>query len=422
MTLQQQFVDRHTAPSSKPGRSTPRRAAADSGDDQHASLDAHLILEPALTSSSARPTTPRPGPPSGWTARGASAGPGAAWRTLRRIPGAACLAVAALALGACAPSDTADAGTTATHGPLDEFRSRIMGVALDPDQREQRDARARLAQDILLAEEMIAACMAEHGFSYLPRVDASGSGVVVQEDADGPTPGSLEFAEIYGFGIAHHPGATDAGSRGPAGLLDPNQRYLDAMSDAERLAWEQALWGPPQEGEWDIMQAGCNGRAMSEAFSFRTDDEFAALRTEMDFLRERIEADPRLSGASEEWAACMTDAGHPHLTGEARMIELLHEEWGVIQGWAGNEDLFAGWDWAALPEGPDLPAPDAAAVTGFAARELALAVANHACRESADLDQVFRDVDHEHQRRFVVLHADELEAWAQREEARRAGR
>lgn len=333
------------------------------------------------------------------------------------------LAAATLLLAACSPADGAAASDDWVPGPLDEFQSRIWGFALDPTQQEtQQEAQARMDAESRRVEELTAACMAEYGFTYIPRDDAGGS--VFFGDELETQWGTREFAETYGFGIANDPWAAlhSQPVDEPVEWFDPNQETVDAMSDAERDAWQEALWGPPQEdGEWDPMQAGCSGRAQAEVFNFGTDDhEFSALQDEMNTMWERMQADPRITTVNADWAACMADAGHPGLTGSHELSSSLWDEWRAVQMWDVHEEIVENWDWDAEPMGPtDMPEADPAEIAAFGEREIALAVADFDCRRAVDFDAVQQDVNHDHQQRFVDQHRDELEAWAAHAEARR---
>lgn len=335
------------------------------------------------------------------------------------------LAAATLLLAACSSAESAAASADWVPGPLDEFQARIFGWSTDPNQQEtQQEAQARMDADGRRIEELVAACMAEYGFTYIPRDDAGGT-VIFGDELDVPW-GTREFAETYGFGVVNDPwnNREEQPVDEPIEWFDPNQETVDAMSDAERDAWNEALWGPPQEdGEWDPMQAGCQGRAQHEVHNpGAADEQFAALQAEMDTLWERMQTDPRITAVNAEWASCMADAGHPGLPGAHELNNLLWEEWRVVQRWDQHDEIFMSWDWEANPDGPtEMPEPDPAEVAAFAEREIALAVADFDCRQSVDFETVFQDVNHDLQQQFVDRHRAELEAWAEHAEARRDG-
>jgi len=343
---------------------------------------------------------------------------------------AACSATGGGATSPDGETGTGSTGTAAsewTPGPLDEFQSRIFGWNMDPNQQEtQAEAQARIDREGREQEEMIAACMSEQGFTYIVR-DSNFGTIWIADPNDGPQWGTREFAEQFGFGMANSPWSQpmDVEPAEPEVWVDPNQDILDAMSEAEREAWNEALWGAPQEGEWDPMLAGCAGQAQAARWpETQVDDQFVSLQAEMDMVWQQIQSDPRILNLNNSWASCMANAGYPGFTDENAMFNSLNDEFGVVQGWEINNEIWGNWDWDAYPDGPDASqifTPDPADLAAFGEREIAIAVANHDCREQVSWDSVQLEVNHDLQQRFVDQHRAELEAWAQHEEASRAG-
>jgi len=272
-------------------------------------------------------------------------------------------------------------------------------------------------------EAEIAACMAEYGFDYIPNEQGGGTVTVFDDDDDGPQWGTRHFAETYGLAISTDPwGWNDPDNpiNQTVGSEDPNQEQLDAMSDAERDAWTEALWGPPQEGyEWDPMLAGCHGRAQAARWADpETDEEFGWLAEELNNMWNSVEADPRWTRLQSDWTSCMADAGVGEFATQNDMHNGLQEEWSAVRN-LDDPELWQNWDWEAFPEGPTIPEPDPADVEAFTAREIAVAVADFDCRQELDFDAVQLEINHDHQQQFVDRHRADLEAWAAREESRR---
>ncbi|MCL2594104.1 MAG: hypothetical protein FWD83_01070 [Promicromonosporaceae bacterium] len=353
-------------------------------------------------------------------------------RTSRKTLLPALLACGALLLSACgSDAEAAATGRDWVPGPLDEFSMRIYGWSVG-DERSQDDAQAEMDAQHRQVEEAIAVCMAEYGFNYIPNISGGGSIIIWGDDDDSDLPqwGSREFAEIFGYGISTDPWRMDEGDMD--GVMpevdgnewfDPNAEQVEAMSEGEREAWSEALWGPPfdwDSGEdWDMyLHGGCHGRAQEQVWRHETPAQFEALEQEIQTLWEQVQADPRISAANVSWSSCMADEGHPGLSSADDPLMLLQEEWGDMHGW-NNEDLWQNWDWDAFPEGPEFPTPDPAEVTAFTAREIAMAVADFDCRASAGIDRIRQEVDHDLQQQFVDRHRSELEAWASYMEALR---
>lgn len=312
---------------------------------------------------------------------------------------------------------------TPTYGALETFLARIYGYSLDPGQMTQAEQQAQLDAEGREREEMIAACMAEQGFNYYMQEHPGGiigsPYAEPEPPADWPEYGTREWVERFGFGTSTDPWSwqyQEVAAPAPEyEWVDPNAEQLEAMSDAERTAWEEALWGVPQEGEWNWEDAGCSGLAQQEMYP-STPNQFAALETEMQTFFSGLTNDPRYLAANAEWAACMSENGQPGFTDVYSMYERLNTDWGVIQRWDEQSALYEGWNWELNPEGPDpadLPQPDPAAVATFQDWEITLALANYDCQQETQLEQTQQQIGFAAQQEFVDLHRDELEAWAQ---------
>jgi len=341
-------------------------------------------------------------------------------RTLRATVASAALAASALLLGACA-TEVADAAELEwAPGPLDEYQARIFGFSHG---ESDEDIRARWDADIAHQENLIAACMAEQGFEYIPDVGAT-TLVTPTATIDWD---SREFAERYGFGIS-----TDwqaeflEQATAPADRVDPNAEIVARMSDSERDAWRYALQGEPQFDDWDPARAGCFGQAMLATSTLAgSDHQFSALEREMLTHGDRVQADPRVVQMNEAWSSCLIDAGFTGFANPGEMSRTLWDEWDAMNVW-GNADLqaaLADWDWQANPDGPaefqEMLQAGPADKSAFTEREIALAVASWECNAAVNRTAIEREVDLELQAQFVEQHGAELEAWAQHEEARR---
>jgi len=345
----------------------------------------------------------------------------------------------ALLLAACSPSSpggaTAAPGTGTGSGgsgayewipgPLEEFTMRIWGGVQNETQAE---AQARMDAEHRQREEMIVACMAEQGFQYNPDFENSGT-IIFHDEQDGPAWGSREFAETYGFGIANDPWRMSeddlAAPSDPIEWVDPNADLMAAMSDAERQAWQDALWGPPREwvdGEsWDPMQAGCSGQAWGD----NNNEQFQAISDELNNFWMTVESDSRWATINGEWASCMATNGYSGQVSPSETNNAMFAEWSQVQGWDAQNEIFNNWDWTANPDGPPLealPQPDPQDVAAFTEREIAMAVVSYDCQQEVNMNQRQNQLQNELQQQFVDQHRAELEAWATHEEARRASR
>jgi len=308
-------------------------------------------------------------------------------------------------------------------GALDEFTLRIWGAITSDDPQVRQAAEE---QRVRAEEEYIAACMTAQGFTYYPRTMQ-----VTVTVTEGPLPGSREFAERFGFGISGLAGGVLGGGQLNVGSRqvgpDPNWELRDAMSEAERTAWDEALRGDwaaiPEDGVIDWSQQGCWGQALMASFpnirGTALNEEFRAISDELTRFQDAAELDPRMIAFHSEWAACMTQAGYPGWRNPRHVDRALFDEFLGIQDADPTFDLLAEWDWEAEPDGPPPFERDTASLRE---REMALALADIDCREALDFDAREREVVLVLQQEFVDRNRDELEAWASAAETLRAGR
>ncbi len=311
----------------------------------------------------------------------------------------AAAAATLLLLTACAPQD--DAGTDHTDttdqgspsasdwepGPLDEIMAKAMGYSLTDSDEEftwQQSA----------VEQLVAACMSKEGFEYQPDARSVIDESPVELDVEW---GSLEFAETYGYGITKDPwGVRD--QRAQEETADPNRDYVEAMSGAERAAYEEALHGASADGsgEYDWATAGCFGAAQHEVYEgngVSEDSEFTALQREIDNLGQAILDSPEWAALQADWASCMADAGFADQRTKEAAAEPISDRY---------EELNR-----------DDRAVDKAKVDGLLKDEIALAVADWTCTDTVGFRDRELEINHAHQRAFVDQHATELDAWVE---------
>ncbi|RMI06735.1 hypothetical protein [Cellulomonas triticagri] len=343
--------------------------------------------------------------------------------TRRTLAVAATAMTAVLALAGCSNDGGGGSSSGATEwtpGPLDEIQARIYGYSLD-DQRSDEELQEENDRQNRRVEELVAACMQDEGFEYTP---AENSGTIVSSSDDLDVEyGTVAFAEEYGYGISTDPwGYADMPSDDANEWVDPNQEYVESLSETAATAYQEALWGPsveyvegeePQEYDWTT--AGCYGSAQHEVYEGGdTSEEYAGLEDELNRFYESVQSDPRTVELEDAWASCMADAGFDGLTSMQEATEPLYEEWNGMQGWDDPEYVAAqeSWDWEAEPEGPPAPEVDEAALAAFTAKEIEQATADFGCQEQVEYTKKSIEINHELQQDFVDEHGAELEAWA----------
>lgn len=253
------------------------------------------------------------------------------------------LASALLVLAACgsSSSDTEAASGDTVTSPIAEF----LGEDFVFDDSEE--SRARLIAEERDRQELIAACMREEGFEYIP-VDPEQS-FFFEEPGDLEW-GSDEWVAKYGFGITtmwfsqEEVGPNlvghDYASFEEEQSNDPNQEIVEAMSFSEQDAYYAALYGNDDFPEFDetmsdeeidaeledfdFRPSGCEGQAYNESDhpSFKFYEEFG---DELEGMYERAQNDPRVVEAEQEIASCVADKGYEY-TNEQEVYQRFDTE------------------------------------------------------------------------------------------------
>ena len=200
--------------------------------------------------------------------------------------GALLVIAAAFALGLAA---CGGGGSSTTRGSIeDQLGFDQAGIA----ERQSR------------VEAAIGECMKAQGFEYVPidplaqRAAVTGSARLSDED----------FLQQFGYGISTLYGRASA-------QADPNERIRESLSDADRAAYDRALWGENvgatfaeanDSGDFTRL-GGCTKQATEQVFGGVA--VLTGLVSKLDDLDERIAQDQRMVRATEQWSQCMADAG-----------------------------------------------------------------------------------------------------------------
>ena len=279
-------------------------------------------------------------------------------------------------------------------------------------------------------QESIATCMAQEGFEYIPAVRTQGGfGFSVQDEET--------FARERGFGITTFIGVEDAFLSSDEDWVDPNAEIVQSLSDSEREAYNEVLYGEsfefgdggPGDGPGvvdDLFGSGCTGEAFQEVYGAWA-QVFTELAPQFEELQQRVQADPRFKEANEQWASCMADRGFPYDSQDA-MVEQVNEEFSrrleEITG-PGDFDPFAEMseeeieefmaersedeiaDFFDLAQQEALGSIDQDALEALQQEEIDIAVASFECASETDvsIEEIFRDYEGD----FVRENRDVLE-------------
>jgi hypothetical protein len=187
-----------------------------------------------------------------------------------------------------------------------------------PSPKEFGLAEEELVTRVETVESLIAQCMSDAGFEYVP-VDYLT--VLQAMDADKTIAGlgDEEYAAQFGYSISTQVAAADlppqlADPTTPAtiGLGEQNIQIFNSLSAADQVAYNRTLFGENTDETFAValeaedfsQTGGCTLAAVEQVFS--PEEVSAAYYNPGDAL---IEQDPRVIAAIADWAECMREAG-----------------------------------------------------------------------------------------------------------------
>ena len=326
----------------------------------------------------------------------------------------ALITVSLLALAGCSGGDSKKSSEP-EEGPLTKYMSALYG-----SQEQDQEFYDKINEK---REELIAECMADEGFEYQPNTQNGGMASFDDEEIDW---GSREYAEQYGYGFTDFPGRAEMEAEGEGEeYVDPNQDYIESLSESEQQAFYEALSGPqPTEEdmaameddtfEWDWSKMGCSGVADHETqemygpgMAAMEDPEFAELFESMEAVWAGIYnyEDPAATSPNDdvakldrEWSECMADAGYTDLTNPMHAQNVFMEE---------SNSLYE------LPEGEDpekWEGPSEKQMSEIKKREIEMAVTDWECKDKLGYDDKVQQITFDLEQKFVDEHKAELDA------------
>lgn len=349
-------------------------------------------------------------------------------------------------------------GSDDLEDPWVEYESPIQDfLGVDNADFDSEDFQAQFVEEERAAQEGTATCMRELGWEYEP-VNSSESSLSFETvDDEGLEYGSDEWIERYGLGISTQafaqsqvgPGLVgyDDGSDQIADVQvddseDPNQDYVNGLSESEQQAYYTDLYGESpeidgtlteeeQQALWDNYEAsGCYNDAYAEATGGIEQDFFEEFGSELEELYERVNADPRVVAEQQVFVDCIADAGHTITANEGpweQFYKMFDDELQPIYDAqaSASVDPFEGVDTDSMSEeeineilesfnfaGPELTADQLATLAALQERERALAADVLACEPGwftgASTSEIFFEVLTEYEQEFVDANAGRL--------------
>lgn len=302
-------------------------------------------------------------------------------------------AVLAVALAACSGSaDTA--APKPEDSPLNKYMMAVWGGDLSTDEQQARYDKENKAR-----EELVAECMAEEGFEYIPNTQ---SGAVVMASGDEWSPEDREWVAQYGYGNVNFPGR-DTPMTDDQMYVDPNEDYVTSLSPSEQTAFYETLNGPQPSAEeldedgsfeYDWEQAGCYGLAQHEVEEQNPaqSDEFAPLMKSLEEFWTETQESTAFADLDAKWSSCMADAGYPGYDKQSDAQMQFGEELNAYY-----EDQT---EW--VEDDPEL--------AELGEKEIEIALADLDCREKTDYRAGYAKVQYALEEEFIADHKAELDA------------
>ena len=302
-------------------------------------------------------------------------------------------AVLLIALSGCSAPEAQSADPA--DSPLNAYMAAFWGGDLSEEEQMERFEKENLER-----EELVAQCMTDQGFEYIP---VTNNGSVFFDAGQEWKPDDREWVAQYGYGMVRYPGYDEPFVDDGSSYEDPNQEYVTSLSESEQMAYYEALYGPsPTEEEladdgsyeWNWETAGCHGWASHEMEGENplTSDEHKPLMDALNEFWMSMENNTAFAELDSEWAACMADAGQPGFSAQRDASTSISDEL--------NAYYESQTEW--VEKDPKLDE--------IAEKEIALALVDLDCREKTNFAKERAAISAKLEEQFIADHKAELEA------------
>jgi hypothetical protein len=212
------------------------------------------------------------------------------------------IAVGVLLLTACGGSSSSDSGATDS----EQTQDATAGAGNEVGREEFGMTEEQLVTSIENVESLIASCMADAGFEYVP-IDPVTFQDAMSSLGNAPGLSDEEFIAQYGYGFTTLPPTQDFGAG------EENASIFNDLPSADQVAYQRALLGDDINATFVVglevedfsNVGGCTKTAIEQVF---TEEQLSP--TFFNPFDAQVEADPRMVAANENWSGCMRDAGY----------------------------------------------------------------------------------------------------------------
>jgi hypothetical protein len=282
--------------------------------------------------------------------------------TRRGWPAAVAVAACTLTLAACGGGDTANTA-----------KSEPSPTQTLPGVKEFGLTEEQFNQHVEKSQALIAQCMKEAGFEYVP-VDVKTIEAAQQRVRMDPGLTRREYKEKYGLAVTtrfDNP-VRDTG-------LGPNLQTWQSLPETDQEAYARTLWGEDPNADFVFSldeedfssTGGCTRKAVEQVFT--PEQLKGAYVNPKDVL---VDSDRRIVEANRKWAECMKAEGHEY-TDQDEIIDEYEER---LDELVGDED----------PQ--SLTGARAAELKKLQQEEIAVALVDLDCQEK-HTDAVYRQVE-----------------------------
>jgi len=276
---------------------------------------------------------------------------------------------------------------------LENYLRSMWGTQLSPDEQQRQNNLATVRR-----EELIAQCMNEAGFEYIPRASEISEVSLIVIGEDDFRPDDRDWVSQFGYGLVNQPWERQATMNvDRTQPTDPNVEIVLNLSELERAAYQDALWGIRGEGSSGSEETetrGCYGWAQtqlqaSDPMRLVNSEEFAPLFEAITEFYESLNSNPEFIQLNYEWSFCMAAAGYPGF--EFQVDAQKH---------AASQTLKLG-----IPIDPASPIR-----REMAEQEVGLALADLDCREQTQFRERQNAITRAAELQFVKDYRGQLEA------------
>ena len=233
-------------------------------------------------------------------------------------------AVGVVLLTACGGSSSSDSGSTDSSQTQEP--TSAAGNEVGTEEFGMTDE--QLVTTIEKVESLIASCMADAGFEYVP-IDPVTFRDAMDSLGNAPGLSDEEFVAQYGYGLTTLPPTQDFGAG------EENASIFNDLPPADQVAYQRTLLGDDIKATFVVTlehedfstAGGCTETAIKQVY---TPEQLSP--TFFNPFDAQVEADPRVIAANENWSRCMRDAGFDYSRPDDAEKELLDRLDAITQG------------------------------------------------------------------------------------------